>query len=152
MSWRGILGGRMSQENVETVHRAFQLLFLEEDLDAVFREGLAAPDVEWRPSAEVPDAAHYIGPEGVARFIRVWTQDFAEWSVRVDRYIDAGDRVVAFVHQTARGKGSGVPVEQRFGVVLRLSSGVITNVKVYTDRAEAIEAAGLGNRTSLGED
>jgi ketosteroid isomerase-like protein len=45
-----------------------------------------------------------------------------------------------------------VPVEQRFGVVLRLSCGVITNVKVYTDRAEAIEAAGLENRTSLGDD
>lgn len=133
----------MPRDDVETVRRAFELFFVKGDLDAVFREGLAAPDLEWRPSTEVPDAQSYIGPEGVAEFVAVWTQDFTDWSVRLEELLDAGGRVVALVTQTARGKGSGVPVEQDFGVVVTLADGVITRVKVYIDRSEALEAVGL---------
>jgi hypothetical protein len=56
--------------------------------------------------------------------MRAWTEDFEGWSVRVERWIDAGDdRVVALTHQSGTGKGSGVPVELNLGVVSELKDG-----------------------------
>ena len=43
----------------------------------------------------------------------------------------------------ARGSGGGVPVEQRFWVVMTVRSRKVTRSEVYTDRDQALEAAGL---------
>jgi ketosteroid isomerase-like protein len=58
--------------------------------------------------------------------------------------IDAGnDSVVAFFHQSATGRGSGVPVEQEYAVIYELQDGQLVRMRLYIDRAEALEAAGL---------
>jgi ketosteroid isomerase-like protein len=53
------------------------------------------------------------------------------------------ERVLAFVPATAEGKGSGVPVENRTAHLFTIRDGVFARWKVYADRAEALEAAGL---------
>jgi hypothetical protein len=41
--------------------------------------------------------------------MRVWTEQFDDFSLQVERLIDAGDdRVVALIRQSATGKESGV--------------------------------------------
>ena len=76
--------------------------------------------------------------------MRTWTEDFEGWSIEIERLIEAGgDRVVALVHQSATGHGSGVPVEQHFGAVYELEAGQVTRIVNYADPAEAVEAAGL---------
>ena len=43
--------------------------------------------------------------------MRLWTEQFDDYSFQVERLIDAGrDRVVALVRQAGTGKESGVPV------------------------------------------
>jgi ketosteroid isomerase-like protein len=56
--------------------------------------------------------------------------------------IGAGS-VVAFLRQTATGKGSGVPVDQDYAVVYELKGGQLVRMRAYPDRAQALEAAGL---------
>jgi hypothetical protein len=69
-------------------------------------------DAEWMPVPGFAGPAVYRGREGFVEFMRTWTEDFEDWSIRLERLIDAGnDRVVALLHQWATGKGSGVPVE-----------------------------------------
>ena len=81
--------------------------------------------------------------EGFVEFVRAWTEDFEDWSIRVERRIDAGDdRVVALTHQSATGKGSGVPVELKVGQVYELEDGRIARVRNYL-KGDALEAAGL---------
>ena len=76
--------------------------------------------------------------------MRGWTKDFEDWSLRVERLIDAGnDRVVALIHQSGTGKGSGVPVEWKVGQVYELEDGRSARVRNYLSHAEALEAAGL---------
>ena len=53
------------------------------------------------------------------------------------------DRVFAEVVLTGRGKGSGVPVELRFWMVLWFAGGKIARRQVSWTRDEALEAAGL---------
>ena len=47
------------------------------------------------------------------------------------------------VRQTARGEGSGVPVEMDVWFVFALRAGEIARVSFHARKSEALEAAGL---------
>jgi limonene-1,2-epoxide hydrolase len=51
--------------------------------------------------------------------------------------------VLIFMRVTARGEGSGIPVERRVAHVYTVHDGVISRWKGYADRSEALKAAGL---------
>jgi uncharacterized protein len=53
------------------------------------------------------------------------------------------ERVLVLVRVHAEGKGSGVPVELRNAHEFTIRDGMLVRFKVYGDRAEALEAAGL---------
>jgi ketosteroid isomerase-like protein len=137
----------MSQENVEIVQGivdAFQTGLERGDPGVAWDLAAVAADAEWVPDPELPGPAPSRGREGFVEFMRTWTEDFERWTFRVQRLIDAGDnRVVALAHQSALGKGSGVPVELHFGQIYELEAGQVVRIRNYTDRAAALEAAGL---------
>jgi ketosteroid isomerase-like protein len=131
----------MSQANVEIVRRTLEA-FARAGTNSSF-EGLVTDDVELRPAYEVAGGTSFTGLTGAARFIRQWTEDFDDWALRVDDLLDAGEAVAARLHQSARGKASGAPVELQFGMVFRIRDGQIARMEVYTTVAQALEAAGL---------
>ena len=137
----------MSQENVEIVRRSweeFQAGMVRGDPAAIFDLGLAAEDFEWIVPEPLPDRLVWRGREEFVEFIRTWTAEFDNWSIRLERLIDAGeDRVVSLTVQTATGKGSGVPVDLNVGQVVELKDGRQVRVTNYLSHAEALEAAGL---------
>jgi len=51
--------------------------------------------------------------------------------------------VVVEVHERGEGKGSGVPFEQTHTQVWTLRDGKLVRWRLFTDRAEALEAVGL---------
>jgi ketosteroid isomerase-like protein len=139
----------MSQENVEIVRRIWDLYmegFERGDpraATAVYDEGLIAAESTYTPIRDIPGTRTYVGREGFVEFLRAWTADFAELRMRLERLIDAGEGlVVAVVHQSAMGKGSGAAVEARFGIVYTLSDGQVTDRQDYWV-PEALEAVGL---------
>jgi ketosteroid isomerase-like protein len=138
----------MSQENVEIVRRAdeaFQAALARGDPGGGFDSEFLAPDAEWILPPEVPGFRPvYRGRDGFIEFMRTWTEDFEEWSSRIERLIDAGgNRVVGVFHQRAIGKASSVRVEWHTGLVYELEDGRIIRMRNYIDPAEALEAAGL---------
>jgi ketosteroid isomerase-like protein len=135
----------MSQENVEIVR---------EGVDAVNRRDPDAfiacvhPDVVWEVSDEVTVdlGGVYRGRAGVREwfeksFLEVWEN----FHVEVEEITEAPDgRVFLGMLATARGSGSGVVVEgPRAWQVCWFADGMITRRKLFFDRAEALEAAGL---------
>jgi ketosteroid isomerase-like protein len=68
---------------------------------------------------------------------------FEKWDYEAGKLIDAGDAVVARVHQWGRGKASGVIVENRFWQVWTLREGKAIKATRHTDKTEALKAAGL---------
>ena len=137
----------MSEENVEIVATAFKAFTegLEQgDSVALFTQGLAADDVEWRPVAGWPGPTSYVGQEGWAEFVDTWIGEFDAYSIQLERLVDAGGNgVVAFMHQTASGKGSGTPADWHSAAIFELENGKVARVQNYADPAEALEAAGL---------
>jgi ketosteroid isomerase-like protein len=60
-----------------------------------------------------------------------------------ERPISRGDCVVATIHNTWRGKSSGVAIDMRFAVVAQLRDDKLVRFEVFETRAEALEAVGL---------
>jgi ketosteroid isomerase-like protein len=136
----------MSRENVEIVRRMFEEFQagMERDPGAWWYSEAIADDFDWITAVPIEGRSLWRGREGFVEFMRIWTAEFEDWSLQVERLIDAGhDRVVAFTHQSATGKVSGVPVEMNLGHVCELEDGRIARVRNYLTHAEALEAAGL---------
>jgi ketosteroid isomerase-like protein len=137
----------MSAENVEIAQRAFDAFqegFARGDAGAAFDSECVATECEWFPFPDFPGPKSYRGRDGFLEFMRIWTEDFADWSIDSERMIEApGDRVVAMIHQSGTGKASGVPVESHFGTVYELEAGQVIRIRNFADAGEALRAAGL---------
>ena len=139
----------MSEENVEIVRgvfESFQASVERGDFrrpDAI-EAGLLDTDFEWVPATEIPTAESYRGLDGFAEFMETWIEDFDRWSIELEELVDAGnDCVVAIARQDATGKGSGAPVELKFGQLYELEAGRVIRIRSFLDPAQAMEAAGL---------
>ncbi len=133
----------MSLQNIEIVRRADALTNAGE-LDAALE--LSHPDVEWVIAKEHPDARTLVGRAAIAEYRREWEDLVPGLQADIDRYLDAGDQIVAVgsVHGTGAGSGAGVRVPIAFLFTLR--DGLIARVEEYLDPAEALEVAGLTRR------
>ena len=127
----------MSQENVEMLRGAY------DDWNAGkgFNPELLTPDVEFR-QPEVGDA-EYHGREGVARGIAELTGVFDAVRAEPEDFFVAGPHVVVFVRLSGVARGSGVAVELPLAHAFRFRGKQVDRWHAYTDRNEALKAAGL---------
>jgi ketosteroid isomerase-like protein len=137
----------MSQENVEIVRRfmaASQEAFATAELATAFPADTVSADFEWILPRGLDGKAVWTGVEEATEFLRLWTDQFDDFSIDVVRLVDVGDeRVAVLLHQSATGKESGVPVVWDVGMVFELEGGRIVRGRNYLSHADALEAAGL---------
>jgi ketosteroid isomerase-like protein len=133
----------MSQEIMELVAQQVDV-FNRQDAEAFV--ATLSPDVEWE------DAMFWSEPRRIYRgrracqewFERAVVEPWESINVEVEEIIDAGeDRVIGGGLLTARGRGSGVETRNRAWTVLWFEGGLISRRRVFLERAEALEAAGL---------
>jgi ketosteroid isomerase-like protein len=128
----------MSEENVEAVRESYET---PGPLFATWAERIAA-EAEFDFTAVYPDRPVMRGIEELRRSRE--QGPWAELSFEHERFVDVDDeRVLVLVRVHARGTGSGVPVELRNAHEFTIRDGVLVRFKVYGDRDEALEAAGL---------
>jgi ketosteroid isomerase-like protein len=128
----------MSQENVEVVRRAWEA-YMRRDNEAAL--ALYHPEAELRHPL---DGSVYRGLDGVRAFFRDWHAAWSELlSNDVEEWIDAGEDVIAVMRIRARGRSSGVTVERREWDVWTVRDDKLWRLRIYTSRADALEAAGL---------
>ena len=128
----------MSQESVEIVHRAF-VVFHNGDADRAEASATIDPNVIYNPVEDGPSS----GLNAIRDQFERWESSWEELVETAEEFIDAGDRVVVKALYRGRGRGSGVPIEARFYAVHTLRDGRVVRVDEFTDRTEALEAAGL---------
>ena len=131
----------MSQENVEIV-RALMDSYARGDHEA----SMAAfdADVEVTSPPDVTGGGEaWRGRErarqGFISFLGAWT----DYRYEVRDVIDCGDEVLVEAWQSGRGRGSGVEVSESIYTVWTVRRGSVVGLKMFRDRAEALEAAGL---------
>lgn len=102
------------------------------------------PDVEWQTVVDVPGPRVMRGRQAVILAFEALLEEFRDWRVEPQEFIDAGHAIVVRNIATATGQESGVPVRQPFTQVVTFSEGRPIRVREYLDHAEAVEALGLG--------
>ena len=122
----------MSQENIEVVRR-FLLLEVEEALT------YADPDIVWNPAEESATQGH----DAVRASLVRWKSEWDRYEMLPEEFEETGDRVVVAVSFRARGRASGIEVDARLYDVYTLRDGKIIRMDQFTQRSEALHAAGL---------
>ena len=130
----------MSQENVEIVRRYYEATNKGEH-DSVAE--LMAPDIELDASRRRIEPGVWRGREEVLEAARKVRDAWQSLSVEPEELIPVGDRVVALVLNTARGKASGAAVESRTGQVWTVRDGKLVRFEYFGTPEEALEAVGL---------
>jgi ketosteroid isomerase-like protein len=149
----------MSQENVELVRRFMEAI--ERAFDAYWKNprsiaaAIEADDLwpEWSEvfgylQAQVEWKSAFLGRthrghlEGAAAWddFLTWAQDYRP---SLDELADlGGEQVYAVVALIGTGKNSGTRMDSRFFDVFTVRDGLIERIEEYTDRNQALEAAG----------
>ncbi len=128
----------MSVESIEVVRKAIAYEYYGVG-DRAEAEAIFDPQVVLNPIDEAASS----GFDAMRADMERWASAFDELKVTIEEFIDAGDQVVVVAHHQGRGRESGVEVEVRFYEVYTLRDGKVWRVDEYTERAEALEAAGL---------
>jgi ketosteroid isomerase-like protein len=128
----------MSRENLEIVRRVFTA-FSCGDATAMLQD--LDPDVVLH--VEQAGQGVYRGHEGTIKSLVDWTEDFDDFKVVAEEFLDKGDYVVVRTRQTGSGKSSGIPMEGLFWFVCQVREGKVVRIHVLTTEQEALEAVGL---------
>ena len=131
----------MSQENVEAVRRGYEA-FAHGDIEAalaMFHPGIQVEDHE--RSLETPTSYH--GRDGFLTLFATVNEGFSDVRYAPEELTDVRDRVLVEVRRTGRGRASGAQVEERQFHVWDMVAGRAVRFRVYLDRNQALEAAGL---------
>jgi ketosteroid isomerase-like protein len=130
----------MAERNTEIVRR----------LNAALNSGemerilpLVDPDFETVVGPELsaePDT--YRGHDGIRRYFSSFGEAMSEIRFHASGFREAGGAVVVAVRLTARGRSTGIAVEQRLVQVWTVRDGRALRLRSYVSYREAIRAAG----------
>jgi ketosteroid isomerase-like protein len=129
----------MSEENVDAVRRMYD----------AFHRGDAAGALEHFDPDVVVDASSRIdggighGRDELNEIVGRWIGTFDGWAEEIEEMRDLDDQVFVVATQHGRGKGSGVEVTARYALLYEVQGDKITRMTMYSEPAEALQAAGL---------
>ena len=131
----------MSRENVEIV-RATWAAYALGDYEAAL--GAYAEDTVWDDTRYRPDGAVHVGHDALVDVVRTWRGAWERYDIEVEDVLDAGgDRVALVARESGEGKGGGVQLTNRWGIVATVRDRKIVHTMVYRTPEEALEAVGL---------
>jgi ketosteroid isomerase-like protein len=87
----------------------------------------------------------YAGPEGLRKNWLDWLEPWATYRTTIDELIEVGDRVVGLLRNYGRRQDMEREVELLAAAIFTFRWGKLARWEDYTDRAQALEAAGLGH-------
>jgi uncharacterized protein len=132
-----------SRERIELVESAFEA-WNRGDIDG-FAEHVAE-DVAWLEVSGRPEGGGdtvLVGRDRMRNSLRSLFEAWESYHLEAERIEDLGERVVAIVRETARGRASGLEVDGRWGYVLTVAASEIVRVEAYRDAGHALQVTGL---------
>jgi ketosteroid isomerase-like protein len=129
--------------NVEFARRGYEA-FNHGGVEAML--AFLEPGIEWVSLAPAPLAGTYHGHEGVRSFFDTLFSLFEGVRIDPDEFIPVGEEyVLVFMRIWARGKGTRVEGEAPVAMLWKVGETGAAQVRLFYNRDEALEAAGLGS-------
>ena len=142
----------MSQENVQFVkalypqpHADLVALLRDEEAFARLISPLLTDDFESVTVLPAQTRA-FAGLQGFRKNWLDWLEPWATYRSTIDELIDVGDRVVLLLRDYGRREDMDAEVELIGASICTIRDGKIARWEDYTDRAKALEAAGLSEQ------
>jgi ketosteroid isomerase-like protein len=126
----------MSQENVETVRRAYDCL-ARRDWDAMWRD--FDPDFVLDTQLQ----GSYRGRDECQAFLEDQLSPFQSSTTEPVEVFEGGEHVAVYVKIRARPMESSAEIEVLIGHLFTLRDGLIVRLQTFPKREKALEAAGL---------
>jgi ketosteroid isomerase-like protein len=135
----------MSQQNREIARRICEAAWRRPQPDYETIGELGHPDHEMFTIQSLVEGGGYKGAEGFRAWLASWGEMFGEDWVSSVEDVEAIDdeRVLVTGWMQARGSRGGVPIKQRFWVVMWIRQGKAIRSEAHTDRDQALAAAGV---------
>ena len=102
-------------------------------------------EAEFVPLRAQLEGESYSGHDGLMRFVAELAEDFEEVRFEIEETRDAGGQVVGIGRFRGRGRSSGVDINVPVGVIQRVRRGKIVYTRLFSEPADALEAAGLSD-------
>jgi len=130
---------------MQTAHEAaalgFAIAITNCDRDAAL--AVCHPEIQFISMLDIGGRS-YVGHGGIREYLDDVESAWAEWNVDVERVAESADgRVAIVMTMRARGKGSGIEVDERTAHVWTLSDGLLLRNEHHRDPDEALRALGL---------
>ena len=130
----------MSRENVQVVTASWAA-YARGDYKATL--ATYAENTVWDDTPYRPDGAVHFGHSGLIELTRTWRETWNRYEIEVEGVLGAvGDRVALALRESGEGKGGGIELTNRFGIVVTVRDGKIVHTVAYRTPDEASEAAG----------
>jgi ketosteroid isomerase-like protein len=129
----------MSAQNVEIV-RALIDEWNRGEIEAVIAR--ATEDFEWHPVlVQSVEGRVFRGHDGFREFLSDWTTTWESWNLEAEEIRDLGDQVLVLTRVRAKGRGSGVELDQPLAHLFEFCEGLVCRAETFFDRDEAAAAA-----------
>jgi ketosteroid isomerase-like protein len=116
-------------------------------LDRHFRE-FYDEQIEIRMPADYPEGEQvFVGRRGMAEVIALLRDSWTTWRFEAEGFSDAGHCVLVFIRVVAEGGASGLAAVQETAHVWTVRDGRLASIQIYRDRAQALEAVRLSERS-----
>jgi ketosteroid isomerase-like protein len=132
----------MSQENVELFRRGAEA-WDRGDLDELLALYDAEAELDFVRFEGWVERPVFRGRAAIRAFFEQWREAFADYRYEVERYVDAGERVLALCSQSGAGPGSTGLAMMRLAQIATFKDGLIVRMENYSDREQALDAVGL---------
>jgi ketosteroid isomerase-like protein len=130
-----------AQSNIELLLEGFDALSSGDEARIL---AFAHPEFETAvPPALSAEPDTYRGHEGIRHYFQLFDDAMEDVRFTAERCWEAGERVVVVMRLTARGKQTGILVEQRTAQVWTIRDGRALRAQTFTDLSEAFAAAGI---------
>jgi ketosteroid isomerase-like protein len=127
------------RENVDAIGAGVDA-FRSGDIDAVM--ALLDDDIEVYMPSELPNSGTYRGHDEYRKWLGQWLEAWEGFDLEIEHIEPVGrTHVVAYTHQSARGKGSGIPVEMWISYMWDVRDGKAVAMHLYSTREKAVEVA-----------
>ena len=127
-------------DNVQII-RELSDAFNRRDYERCFE--IIDPDIEWHPPPDIPNAAVAIGHEALSANFEDW---FGAWddyrSITEEIREGPDDTVVVASRESARGKDSGIELDESWAHVWTARDGLAVQLQVFSDRRRAFAETG----------
>jgi ketosteroid isomerase-like protein len=131
----------MASDRVERLRASLE----EFDRTGLIPPDYFSPDFELHQSSSIVDTAGvFRGPGASQASIDELGGSFEDMTWEPERFFEApGGEIVVFIHARARGRASGLELDNHIAWVWTFKDGKAVRMVVYEEPADALEAVGL---------